>query len=297
MTTPGPAPTVALPSGERVPALGLGTWRMGEEARTRDAEIAAIRHAVDVGYRLFDTAEMYGEGGAETVLGRALADALRAGAIARDDVYVVSKVYPHHADRAGVAAACARSRARLQLDTIDLYLLHWRGAVPLAETVDAFEAEVAKGTIHAWGVSNFDVDDLVELANLDHPTLTARHKLRCATNQVCYALDERGIEFSLATYQRTLHMPVMAYCPLGQGGLATDATLAAIGEARGATAAQVALAWTMRHGDVIAIPKAVDPRHLTDNFGALAIALTDDELARIDAAWPPPTRKMPLAVV
>jgi diketogulonate reductase-like aldo/keto reductase len=290
--------TVALPTGERVPALGLGTWRMGESAQARDTEIAAIRHAIERGYRLFDTAEMYGEGGAETVLGRALADALKAGTVRRESIVVVSKVYPHNAGRLGVPAACDRSRRRLGLDTIDLYLLHWRGAVPLAETVDAFEAEKAKGSIREWGVSNFDLDDLRELEGIARPTLMAKPgKLHCATNQICYALDERGADFNLLTYQRTLHMPTMAYCPLGQGGLAHDATLTALAAARGATAAQMALAWVMRSGDVIAIPKAVDPAHLDENFAAGEIALTADELTAIDAVFAAPTEKRPLAVV
>ncbi|MEO8937429.1 MAG: aldo/keto reductase [Burkholderiaceae bacterium] len=290
--------TVALPTGERVPALGLGTWQMGESPASRDAEVAAVRFAIECGYRLFDTAEMYGEGGAETVLGSALADALRTNAVRRDEVFIVSKVYPHNADRAGVPGACDRSRKRLGLDAIDLYLLHWRGAVPLAETVDAFEALKAGGAIREWGVSNFDLDDLIELEAIHKPTLTAKPgKLRCATNQIYYALDERGAEFSLLTYQQTLHMPTMAYCPLGRGSLATDAALQSIASARGASAAQVALAWVMRHGDVIAIPKAVNHDHLEDNLGAVDLVLTDVELKAIDAAFTPPDRKMPLAMV
>jgi diketogulonate reductase-like aldo/keto reductase len=269
---------------------------MGEARRAADREIAAVRHAIDLGYRLFDTAEMYGEGGAETVLGNALSDALRVGAVKREDIVVVSKVSPHHAGRKGVPVSCDRSRKRLGLDAIDVYLLHWRGSVPLAETIDAFETEKAKGTIREWGVSNFDVDDLVELEGVD-PQLTAKNKLRCATNQVYYALDERGADFTLTTYQRTRHMPLMAYCPLGRGTLAADPKLARIAAARGATAAQVALAWTMRAGDVIAIPKAVDHDHLAENLGAAAITLTADELAAIDAAFSPPVQKEPLAVV
>jgi diketogulonate reductase-like aldo/keto reductase len=215
--------TVTLPTGERIPALGLGTWRMGESAASRDAEVAAVRHAIDLGYRLFDTAEMYGEGGAETVLGRALADALRTNAVRREELVVVSKVYPHNADRKGVPAACDRSRKRLGLDVVDVYLLHWRGAVPLAETVDAFEALKARGAIREWGASNFDLDDLIELESIARPTLMAKPgKLHCATNQIYYALDERGAEFSLLTYQQTLHMPTMAYCPLGRGSLASE---------------------------------------------------------------------------
>lgn len=290
--------TVALPSGEAVPALGLGTWKMGEAHSARDAEIAAIRFAIDRGYRLFDTAEMYGEGGAESVLGKALADAMRANAVKREDVIVVSKVYPHHADRQGVIAACERSKKRLGLDIIDIYLLHWRGTVPLEETVDAFESLKAKGAIRHWGVSNFDIDDLRELEMVDAPRLVAKSgKPQCATNQVYYALDERGPEFSLLACQRTLRMPTMAYCPLGRGALATNKTLARLAEARGATAAQIALAWVVRHPDVIAIPKAVDHAHLSENIAAADITLTETELAAIDAAFKPPSRKTALAMV
>lgn len=289
---------VTLPTGESVPALGLGTWRMGESVSTRDAEIAAVRFAIDAGYRLFDTAEMYGDGGAETVLGRAVADALRAGAARREDLFVVSKVYPHHADRRGVRAACDRSRGRLGLDVVDLYLLHWRGSVPLAETVDAFEGLKAAGAIREWGTSNFDLDDLRELEGIGQPKLVAKPgKLHCASNQICYALDERGAEFSLLTYQRTLKMPTMAYCPLGQGALAVHPALQSIAAARGATAAQVALAWVVRSGDVIAIPKAVTRAHLADNLAAADLALSEAELAALDAAFSPPSSKTPLAMV
>lgn len=285
--------TVALPTGEAVSALGLGTWMMGESASARDKEIAAIRFAIDQGYRLFDTAEMYGEGGAETVLGKALASAMRSNAIKREDLIVVSKVYPHRANTRGVFAACAKSRQRLGLDTIDIYLLHWRGFAPLEETVDAFEAMKANGAIRHWGVSNFDVDDLRELEAIE----TVRHRPACATNQIYYALDERGAEFSLFACQRSLHMPTMAYCPLGRGALAKNKTLASLAEARGVTAAQIALAWVLRHPDVIAIPKAVDHKHLAENIAAADIALSETELAKIDAAFKPPSKKEPLAMM
>ncbi|GAA0748182.1 aldo/keto reductase [Ideonella azotifigens] len=291
-----PVRTVSLPTGERVPALGLGTWKMGESTRAAALEVAAIRHAIALGYRLFDTAEMYGEGGAETVLGKALAEALRAGEVRREELTIVSKVYPHNASRKGVPAACDRSRQRLGLDVIDVYLLHWRGGVPLAETVDAFEAEKARGAIREWGVSNFDVHDLVELEGLPAAS-SADGLLRCATNQVCYALDERGPDFGLRAWHQARQMPLMAYCPLGQGSLAGSAALAEIAAARGATAAQIALAWTLRDGDVIAIPKAVRHAHLAENLAALHLMLTEAELAAIDAAFPPPTRKTPLAMV
>ena len=290
--------TVALPTGEAVPALGLGTWQMGEAYGAKSDEVAAIRYAIDCGYRLFDTAEMYGEGGAETVLGIALADALRSGAVERAELFIVSKVYPHNATRDGVEAACDRSRKRLGLDTIDLYLLHWPGSVPLVETIDAFETVKARGAIRDWGVSNFDIDILRELDAIERPTLTARpRKLHCVTNQVCYALDERGIEFSLLPYQRAMRMPTMAYCPLGRGSLSTHPALVEIANARGTTAAQVALAWVMRAGDVIAIPKAVGHDHLKENLAAAEITLTAAELAAIDAVFRPPQRKGPLAVV
>lgn len=290
--------TVALPTGEKVPALGLGTWKMGESSSTRDAEVAAVRYAIECGYRLFDTAEMYGEGGAEKVLGKAFNDAFRANDVDREALFVVSKVYPHNANRSGVPAACDRSRKRLGLDSIDLYLLHWRGSVPVAETVDAFEAVKAHGAIREWGVSNFDLDDLLELEGIAHPTLMAKAgKLHCAANQVYYALDERGAEFTLLTYQRTLHMPTMAYCPLGRGELAKDRTLQSLASARGCSAAQIALAWVIRHPDVIAIPKAVSHAHLRENIEAADIVLTDAEIAAIDSAFPPPVKKTSLAMV
>ena len=288
--------TVVLPTGEAVPALGLGTWMMGESASAREVEIAAIRFAIECGYRLFDTAEMYGDGGAETVLGKALADAMRANAIRREDVMIVSKVYPHHADATGVPTACEKSRKRLGLDTIDVYLLHWRGSVPLAETVDAFEALKASGAIRHWGVSNFDADDLCELEAIDTVRAVSKSGPACATNQICYALDERGAEFSLFAYQRTLHLPTMAYCPLGRGALAKNKTLASLAETRGVTAAQIALAWVMRFPDVIAIPKAVDHAHLSQNIAAADITLTEAELVEIDAAFKPPSKKAPLAM-
>ncbi len=277
--------TVSLPTGETVPALGLGTWQMGESSARRAAEIAAIRTAIECGCRLFDTAEMYGD--AEVVLGRALAEALRAGDVERDDLVVISKVLPSHADRAGVATACDRSRRRLGLDTIDVYLLHWRGGVALHETVEAFASLRTAAAIRHWGVSNFDVDDLEELDAAG----------ACATNQVLYALDERGPEFSLLAFQRTWRMPTMAYCPLGRGSLARDRTLLRLAEARGATAAQVALAWTLRQPDVIAIPKSSSRAHVVENFAAGDLALTPDELAALDEAFPPPRSKQPLAMV
>jgi diketogulonate reductase-like aldo/keto reductase len=280
-----PMKTVALPDGETVAALGLGTWRMGESARTRRAEVEAVRFALEIGYRLIDTAEMYGEGGAEEVIGEALAQ----GPVRREQVFIVSKVYPHNASRKDAFAACERSLKRLRTDRIDLYLLHWRGSVPLSETVDAFEQLRERDRIRHWGVSNFDVDDLGELWAVDDGE-------RCAANQVYYSAGQRGIEFDLLPWQRQHGVPAMAYCPIDQGALARDSSLHAIARARGATPAQIALAWVLRQPDVIAIPKAVQPAHLRDNLAAASIELSAAELVQIDALFPPPKRKRRLAM-
>ncbi len=275
--------SVTLPAGEAVPALGLGTWKMGASARSRAQEIAAVRLALDLGYRLIDTAEMYGEGGAEEVIGEAVAGR-------RDRVFLVSKVYPHNASRKGTLAACESSLKRLRTDRIDLYLLHWRGTVPLAETVDAFEQLKRAGKIRYWGVSNFDLDDMNELWAVEGGA-------HCAANQVYYSASRRGIEFDLLPWQRERGVPTMAYCPIDEGALAGSAPLAAIGKAHGATAAQIALAWVMSQPGVIAIPKAVKPEHLRQNFAAAIIELSADELARIDRHFPPPRQRTPLAMV
>jgi diketogulonate reductase-like aldo/keto reductase len=275
--------SVRLPDGEAVPALGLGTWRMGEHARTRRDEVAALRQAFELGYRLLDTAEMYGEGGAEEVVGEAIADR-------RDQVFIVTKVYPHNASRKGAVAACNRSLKRLRTDRIDLYLLHWRGSVPLAETVEAFEQLRRDGKVRHWGVSNFDLADMDELWTIEHGT-------RCAANQVYYSASRRGIEFDLLPWQRERAVATMAYCPIDEGTLAKNAALAALGKERGATAAQVALAWVLSQPDLIAIPKAVKAAHLRQNFAAADMVLSADELTRIDRHFPPPRRRTPLSIV
>lgn len=280
---------VTLPAGQRVPALGLGTWRMGEHARSRKQEIAAVRCALEAGYRLIDTAEMYGDGGAEEVIGAALADAFASRVVLREELFIVSKVYPHNASRQGAVSACERSLKRLGIDYLDLYLLHWRGQHPLAATIEGFAALEAAGRIRHWGVSNLDADDMEELWR-------AKGGTACAANQVYYSASERGIEFDLLPWQRRHRVPLMAYCPIDQGAAASDQSLGAIGARRGATAAQVALAWVMRHPDVIAIPKAVREDHLRENFAAAEIELTTEELAEIDRAFPPPNRKRRLAM-
>ena len=282
--------SIEFPLGEAWPALGLGTWRMGESAGSRAAEVAALRRAIELGYRVIDTAEMYGEGGAETVVGQALAQALRCGDVTREQLFIVSKVYPHNASRSGTLAACERSRQRLGLDHIDLYLLHWRGAFALAETVAGFEALMGRGHIRHWGVSNFDTDDMAELQRVAGGA-------QCASNQVFYALSERGVEFELLPWQRRHTMPLMAYCPIGQGRLARHAGLQAIGERHGASAAQVALAWMLAQAGVMAIPKAVHEAHLRENLAAAALALTPADVADIDVLFPAPRRRRALAMV
>jgi diketogulonate reductase-like aldo/keto reductase len=281
--------TVTLPDGETRPALGLGTWRMGEAARARRSEVAALRSALEMGYRVIDTAEMYGEGGAEEVVGEAVAGALRDGLLTREQLFVVSKVYPHNASRAGVRAACDRSRKRLGLDRIDLYLLHWRGAHALADTVAGFETLRADGHIRHWGVSNFDRDDMEELAGVPGG-------VHCAANQVYYSLGERGAGLELLPWLQQRSVPLMAYCPIDQGRLAGHDALQAIGARHGATAAQVALAWVIGQRGVMAIPKAVREQHLRENLDAAKLQLSNDDLAAIDAAFAPPRRRAPLAM-
>ncbi|HQR20282.1 MAG TPA: aldo/keto reductase [Burkholderiaceae bacterium] len=281
--------TVSLRDGGSLPALGLGTWRFGESKRTRAAEVTAVRAALELGYRLIDTAEMYGEGGAEEVVGEAVAQALAAGDVRRDDLFIVSKVYPHHASLRGVAAACDRSRARLRLDTIDLYLLHWRGSHPLAATVDGFERLRSAGHIHQWGVSNFDLDDMQELWQLEHGP-------SCPANQVYYSASHRGIEFDLLPWHREHAVATMAYCPIDQGTLASNPGLARTAARHRVTAAQLALAWVLRDPTVIAIPKAGRIEHLRENLAAADLVLDADDLAALDRLFPPPRRKQPLAM-
>jgi diketogulonate reductase-like aldo/keto reductase len=274
----------------RWPALGLGTWRLGEAARTRRAEVAAVRLAIEIGYRLIDTAEMYGDGGAEEVVGAALAEALRAGDCRREELIVVSKVLPNNASLRGVAAACERSRARLGVDCIDLYLLHWPGSHPLTDTRHGFEQLREQGAIAHWGVSNFDLaamERLVAMPGGEH----------CAANQVYYSLAGRGIDFDLRPWQQQRALPLMAYCPIDQSALAGDARVAALAAPLGLTAAQLALAWTLRDGNVIAIPKAVREPHLRENFAAGSVKLDAAVLAALDGLFPPPRTAQPLAIV
>jgi diketogulonate reductase-like aldo/keto reductase len=271
------------------PALGLGTWRMGERARERRAEVSAVRLALEMGYRLIDTAEMYGDGGAEAVVGEALADALRSGVCRREDVVVVSKVMPQNASRQGVFEACDASRARLRVDSIDLYLLHWPGPHPLRDTIAAFEQLRVRGAIVHWGVSNFDLPAMKKLVALPGGE-------RCAANQVYYSLGERGIDFDLKPWQIERSLPLMAYCPIDQGAMARDLRVAALAAPLGLTAAQLALAWTLRDGGVIAIPKAVREAHLRENLTAASVTLDSATREALDGLFPPPRRPQALAI-
>ncbi|CAO3437684.1 aldo/keto reductase [Azospirillum doebereinerae] len=275
---------ITLPDGASVPALGQGTWMMAEQPGRRRSEIAALQAGIERGLTLIDTAEMYGDGASEELVGEAIAGR-------RDGLFLVTKVLPSNASRVGTMKACERSLKRLRVERIDLYLLHWRGGVPLAETVEAFETLRHAGKIARWGVSNFDVDDLEELGEVADLN-------GCAVNQVLYNPEQRGIEFDLLPWQHTRRMPVMAYSPVGQGGdLLASAALAAVARRHNATPAQVALAWALREGGVIAIPKAGSPEHAIENAAAAELTLTAQDIAEIDAAFPPPRRKRPLAMI
>ena len=277
-----------FPSGEPRPALGLGTWRLGEAPSSRAAEVGALRQALEMGWRVIDTAEMYGQGGAETVTGQAVAEALRAG-LPRSELFIVSKVLPQHASARGVQAACEASLRRLQLEQIDLYLLHWRGAVPLQDTVRGFEELQRRGLIRLWGVSNFDLDDMRELSAV--PGGRA-----CATNQVYYSLSQRGVEFELLPWQRVHQMPLMAYSPFDQGELVDHPRLRPVAERHRATPAQVALAWLLHQPGVMVIPKAGNALHLRHNWAAQQLRLSPQDLAELALHFPPPAARQPLAV-
>jgi diketogulonate reductase-like aldo/keto reductase len=255
---------------------------MGERGADRRAEAAALRLGLDLGMTLIDTAEMYAEGGAEEVVAEAIAGR-------RDEVFLVSKVYPHNAGGRKLQAACDRSLKRLRVDSIDLYLLHWRGSIPLADTVEGFERMREAGKIRRWGVSNLDVDDLEELGAA---------LADCAADQVLYNLENRGIEHDLLPFCRERGMPVMAYSPVGQGGaLLRHPALRAVAARHGATPAQVAIAWTLRAPGVVSIPKASDPEHGRFNAVARDLRLTEADSAELDAAFPPPKRKQSLAML
>ncbi|MBB4005749.1 diketogulonate reductase-like aldo/keto reductase [Aurantimonas endophytica] len=272
-----------LPDGTSVPVLGQGTWMMGDEPGRRDAEIAALREGIELGMTLLDTAEIYGNGRSEQLVAEAIDGR-------RDEIFLVSKVAPGNASRQGTIRACEASLRRLGTDRLDLYLLHWRGSVPLAETVAALETLKESGKILRWGVSNFDVDDMEELA--------AAGGAAVQTDQVLYNPSERGIEYDLLPMLTEQGVPVMAYSPIGQGGdLLEDAALTRIAERHHATPARVALAFVLRQPGVIAIPKASSVDHVRDNAAALELTLDAKDMAELNAAFPPPRGKQPLAII
>ncbi len=274
---------VTLPTGEAVPALGQGTWQIAENSSKRSNEIEALRLGVELGMTLIDTAEMYGEGASETLIGEALSGD-------RDKLFLVSKVYPHHASRTGVIQACERSLRCLNTDRLDMYLLHWRGGVPLEETVAGFEELRRAGKIRHWGVSNFDTGDMEELFGVADGS-------NCATNQVLYNVTRRGPEFDLIPWMNKHRMPLMAYSPIQQGKLRASGVLQRIADRHKASVFQIALAWLLQKPNVIAIPKASSPEHVRDNHKALEISLSPDELQEIDAEFPPPESKQPLEMI
>jgi len=271
-----------MPSGNEMPVFGIGTWRMGEGGRKRGAELEAIKYALELGYPMIDTAEMYGDGGAEEIVGEALAGIGKPP-------FIVSKVYPHNATRSGTIAACERSLERLRLERIDLYLLHWRGGVRLSETFEAFHRLREAGKIADFGVSNFDAGDMEEAAGLD--------KGLTGTNQVLYCLSRRGPEYDLLPWLRQRSIPLMAYSPLDQGRLLGNATLKKFAGDLRCTPAQLALAWVLAQPGVVTIPKSMTRERVKENLGAVDIKLSPDVLAELDRAFPPPKRKESLAML
>ena len=278
-----PIPTVTLSSGRDIPALGQGTWNMGEDKARAHDEIASLRRGLDLGMTLIDTAEMYADGGAEKIVGTAIAGR-------RDEVFLVSKVYPWNASSRGTIKACEDSLARMKTDRIDLYLLHWPGDHPLADTVAAFEKLKADGKIGAWGVSNFDTDGMQELLNVPNGK-------NVAANQVLYNLSRRGIEYDLLPFCQERGIPLMAYSPIEQGRLARHPELIRIAKTYQATPAQLALAFVLERDGMIAIPKTGNPERVAENREAVSLDISDEDWLALDAAFPPPSKKMPLEML
>lgn len=274
--------TVKLPSGESVPALGQGTWHLGEHPSKRQDEITALRLGLDLGMTLIDTAEMYV--GAEDLIREAIGMVGR-----RNECFIVDKVRPSHATRRGTIQACEDSLRRLVTDRIDLYLLHWRGTVPLEETIDAFEELIDTGKIRYWGVSNFDHDDMTDLFQVP--------EIEPQTDQVLYNLAHRGIEWDLLPWCRSRGIPLMAYSPVEEGTLVDHPVVRRVAKRHDATPAQIAIAWVLRQPDVITIPKAGNPEHVRENRGALDIQLTSKDLRDLDDVFEPPKYKVPLDVI
>jgi len=276
-------PLVKLPSGDQIPALGQGTWFMGDDGQRRKEEIDALRLGIDLGMGLIDTAEMYGNGASEELVGEAIAGR-------RDEVFLVSKVLPSNAAKTDVIAACEKSLRRLGTDQLDLYLLHWRSRTPLSETLEGFAALAEAGKIRHGGVSNFDVADMEELTGLPGGSAVQ-------TNQVLYNLSRRGIEWDLLPWAREHSLPIMAYSPIEQGRILDHSGLKSVAAEHGATAAQVAIAWLLQREGVVAIPKAGTPAHVKENCAALDIHLTDEDIAALDRIFPSPDGKQALEII
>ena len=279
---------VTLNDGTTLPALGQGTWYMGENEHNHKAEVKALQLGIELGMTLIDTAEMYGNGGAEKVVGDAIVNR-------RDKVFLVSKVYPHNSGLNKISTACENSLRRLGTDYLDLYLLHWRGSVPLAEVIEGMEKLKNEGKIRRWGVSNFDYNDMMELVDIPNGR-------NCVTNQVLYHLGSRGIEFDLLPWQREQKMPIMAYSPIAQGGtlrkqLLTDPAVLDLAKKYNANPVQILLAWCIRSNDVIAIPKAANLEHVIENASAARIYIEKEDIDRLDQVFPKPHRKMPLDII
>jgi diketogulonate reductase-like aldo/keto reductase len=277
------ARSIPLRSGEKIAALGQGTWHFAEKPRSRPDEISSIKIGVDLGMTVIDTAEMYSDGAAEVLVGEAIAGR-------RSEVFLVDKVLPHHATRQGTVRACEASLGRLGVDYIDLYLLHWRGRIPLVETLEGFADLKRDGLIRHWGVSNFDIDDMIELSGIPGGD-------EVSTNQILYNLTRRGPEYALLPWLAQHGIPAMAYSPIEQGRLLDHPTLRPIAQRHNATPAQIALAWVLRHDSVNAIPRAGTPSHVRQNAAARDIELTRDDLHALDRAFPPPTQPRPLEVL
>jgi diketogulonate reductase-like aldo/keto reductase len=275
--------SIPLPSGEKIAALGQGTWHFAENPARRPDEIAAIKLGLDLGMTVIDTAEMYSDGAAEVLVGEAIAGR-------RSEVFLVDKVLPHHATRVGTVRACEASLKRLGVDCIDLYLLHWRGRIPLVDTIEGFADLKRDGMIRHWGVSNFDIDDMVELAGIPGGD-------EVQTNQILYNLARRGPEYALLPWLAQHGIPAMAYSPIEQGRLLEHEALQPIARRHNATPAQVALAWVLQHDGVNAIPRAGTLSHVRQNAAARDIELTRDDLHALDRAFPPPTRPRPLEIL
>jgi diketogulonate reductase-like aldo/keto reductase len=273
---------ITLPSNDKMPVLGQGTWYLGDMAQTRDDEIGALRLGLDMGMNMIDTAQMYGNGASEELVGEAIDGR-------RDEVFLVDKVLPANSDRRGLVDACRRSLGRLGTDHIDLYLLHWRGRYPLEETIEAFSELVDAGDIGQWGVSNFDRADMEDLMSAGGEA--------CATNQILYNLTRRGPEYDLLPWCRQHNIPVMAYSPIEQGRLLRHPQVNEVAEGHDVTPAQVALAWVLRQDGVAAVPRSGNPEHTRENAGALELRLSEEDLSALDTAFPPPTEPQPLEIL